>query len=143
MTASTSIGRIARFAAVGGLGFALDAGTTEILVAAGAGKLPARVAALAIAVLATFVLNRTITWQSNRAGSAMAAEGGRYAAVALAGAGVNWLVYAALVVALPDLRPALAVAAGSAAAMSFSYLGYARLVFAGTDQAARRPASAP
>lgn len=144
-TAAAGLPRLLRFAVVGAIGFLLDAGATELLVAAGAGKLPARVAALALAVAATFLMNRRMTWRSDRTGGALAAEGGRYAGVALTGSVLNWLIYAGLVMASPDLRPSLGVAAGSLVAMAFTYVGYGRLVFGrvGGDQAARRPASEP
>ena len=128
-TAAGSLRRLLLFGAVGTIGFLLDAGATELLVAAGMGKLTARVAALALAIAATFLMNRRMTWRSERTGGALAAEGGRYAGVALAGSALNWLVYAGLVTALPDLRPALGVAAGSLVAMVFTYVGYGRWVF--------------
>jgi putative flippase GtrA len=128
-TAAAGVPRLLRFGVVGVIGFLLDAGATEILVSAGMGKLTARVAALALAIGATFLMNRRLTWRSERTGGALAAEGGRYVGVALAGAALNWLVYAGLVTAFPDLRPALGVAAGSVVAMAFTYVGYGRWVF--------------
>lgn len=126
---TTLAGRLARFAAVGGLGFLVDAGLTEALVAAGAGPLPARVLSIAVAISTTYALNRSVTFRSAARGRAAVAEGGRYAAVALAASAVNWLVFAAVMTLAPATRPALAVAAASGVAMGVSYLGYAGLVF--------------
>lgn len=127
----SAAGRLLRFAAVGLAGFAVDAGLTELAIAAGAGPFVARVGAIAAAIATTWWLNRRLTWRSEARGLAAAGEGARYVAVALAGTAVNYGVYAVLLALLPDLRPALAVAAGSAAAMVVTFLGYQTLVFVG------------
>lgn len=128
--------RIGRFLLVGGTGFLVDAGLTELLVAAGLHPLAARAAAFALAVLVTYGLNRRFTFAAAR--PARAAEGGRYLAVNLAAMGVNYAVFAAVLAAVPGVRPFLAVACGSAVALAVSYAGYSRFVFSGprNDQAA-------
>ncbi len=122
--------RLTRFAVVGGIGFVVDAGLTEALVALGVSPLAARVAAIAAAILTTYLLNRSLTFRSDRRGAAAVGEGGRYVAVALAVAAANYAIYAAIVLAVPGVRPLLAVAVASGIAMVLSYLGYSRLVFA-------------
>lgn len=124
-----AIGRVLSFAVVGGIGFVVDAGTTEGLVFAGASPLEARVVAIAAAILTTFLLNRTMTFRSDRRGAAAVGEGGRYLVVALAVAAVNYAIYAALVIAFPGLRPVFAVVVATGFATVLSYLGYSRLVF--------------
>lgn len=123
--------RLSAFAGAGALGFLVDAGLTELLVLWGTGPLVARVIAVAAAMTTTFAMNRKVTWRSEAQGANLLAEAGRYLAVALSASAVNYAVYAALMLAFPGLRPFIAVAAGSAAAMVVSYLGFARLVFAG------------
>lgn len=121
--------RLVRFATVGGCGFIVDAGMTELLVHFGSGAYVARVVAIAAAIAVTYGLNRRLTWKSTARGRDAAAEIGRYLAVALSTAAVNYLIYAGLVLAMPGLRPALAVGIASGIAMVMSYLGYGRLVF--------------
>ncbi len=121
--------RLLRFAFVGGLGFLVDAGLTQGLVLAGTGPLTARVFGVGLAILATWLLNRTVTFASAPAGRGLFAEGGRYLAVALTGTAVNYLTFAAAITLVPALPAFLAVAAGSAVAMGVTYAGYARLVF--------------
>lgn len=136
------MGRLGRFVGVGFVGFSTDAGLTELLVGAGLGPLPARAIAYLAAVGLTYLLNRHVTFRPGHAASA--AEGGRYLVVNLVSAAVNTGCYAAALTLLPDLRPAAAVAIGSAVAMGVSYLGYSRLVFrpeTESDQAAWRLAS--
>lgn len=129
--------RIGRFLLVGGTGFLVDGGLTELLVAAGLHPLAARAAAFAVAVAVTYVLNRRFTFATD--GPARAVEGGRYLAVNLAAMTVNYAVFAAVLATLPEVRPVLAVACGSAVALVVSYAGYSRFVFGRertTDQAA-------
>ncbi|BBE73984.1 GtrA family protein [Oharaeibacter diazotrophicus] len=129
MTPADRFGRYARFLVVGGLGFAVDAGATELLVLAGLPALGARVAAIALAMTTTYLLNRRLTFRSDRRGAALLAEGGRYFAVAIGAAAFNYAVFALVLTIVPGIRPALAVAVASVAAMVLSYLGYSTLVF--------------
>lgn len=129
MTPADRLGRYARFLVVGGLGFAVDAVATELLVAAGLPALGARVAAIALAMATTYLLNRRLTFRSDRRGAALLAEGGRYFAVALGAAAFNYAVFALVLALAPGIRPGLAVAVASAAAMVLSYLGYSTVVF--------------
>lgn len=119
--------KLVRFLLVGAVGFLVDAGVLLALVGLGIGPLPARIVAIAVALSVTWLLNRSLTFGPS--GRSVVAEGGRYGGVGVATSLVSFGVYSLLVIALPWLPPVLALAAGSAAAMILSYLGYSRLVF--------------
>ena len=59
----------------------------------------------------------------------MAREGVRYGGVGVATSVVNYLVYSAILLALPAAPPLAALAVASLLAMGLSFLGYSRLVF--------------
>ena len=117
------------FIVVGSFGFMLDASTTEGLVAGGLHPFVARVAAVAVAVPATFLLNRRFTFPSRAKGQDRLMEFGRYIVANGAALGVNYGVFALIVAIAPATRPALAVAVGSLVAMIVSLVGYRRFVF--------------
>ncbi len=120
--------RIASFGIVGAIGFAVDALLLWILLAAFApDPFLARLGSMAVALAATWLLNRTLTFGASD--RPVAVEGARYGGIGVASGLVNYLVYSALLIVLPALHPLLALVAGSAAAMVFSYMGYSRLVF--------------
>ncbi len=56
-------------------------------------------------------------------------EGARYGGVGITTSIVNYLVYGGLLLAMPWMAPLLALVIASLVAMTFSYLGYSRLVF--------------
>ena len=58
-----------------------------------------------------------------------ATEGARYGGVGIATSIVNYLVYCAILFALPAMPPLAALAIASLVAMALSFLGYSRLVF--------------
>jgi putative flippase GtrA len=121
--------RLLGFATAGALGFAVDAGLTEALVALGVGPYAARVVAVAAAIAVTYAVNRGYTWKRHADAAPAAGRKARYLAVSLASTALNYAVYALAITANPALRPAIAVACGSAVAMVSNYLGYSRLVF--------------
>lgn len=125
--------RILRFLIVGSTGFIVDAGLTEALVLSGLSPLVARLFAFAVAIAVTYALNRVFTFadrrRSGRTHAMRLAESMRYVAVNLAAMSVNYAVFAAALTLVPELRPMLAVAAGSVVAMAVSYIGYSRYVF--------------
>jgi putative flippase GtrA len=118
------------FAAVGSLGFAVDAAILTALVnGLGAGPYAARLASFAVVVTLTWTLNRRLTFRAGRQG------GTRYALyVLLAGIGiaVNMGVYALCLAWLPwtGVYPAVAAAFGTLTAMSLNFLTARHLVFA-------------
>jgi len=120
--------RFLRFAIVGAIGFGVDAGGLALLLAeTPLGPFVSRVISIALAMVATWMLNRAFTFgPSDRS---VAEEGARYGAVAIAVAGFNWLLYSSLVILVPAIGPLGALVIASGAAMALSYLGYSRAVF--------------
>ncbi|MCF3642541.1 GtrA family protein [Rhizobium sp. TRM95111] len=120
--------RLLAFAVAGAIGFLVDAGMLALLLAATPlGPFLARIVAIATAMAVTWFVNRRVTF--GRSPHSLASEGARYGGVGLSSALLNYAVYSGLVLALPWLNPVLAVAAASAVAMVWSYLGYSRFVF--------------
>lgn len=117
--------RFLRFLLVGGLGFLIDAGITQGLVALGLHPALARLPALALAMAFTWLANRRFTYGVQTARSL--GEGGRYAMVALGMAMLNYLAYLLLV--RQGLWPALAVTIATAAQTVLSFHAYRVLVF--------------
>lgn len=126
--------QIPAFAAIGGLGFCVDAGLT-VLIATGFGVSPflARLPAVVAATVATFLLNRAFTFAGR---GFWLHEFGRYVVVAASGQLVNYAVYAAVLTALGMLglgpAPALiafAVGCGAGAAMFLTFLGFRFFAF--------------
>jgi putative flippase GtrA len=122
-----------RFGIVGAVGFAVDGGVLTLLVTLGGwGPITSRAISFPVAVVATWLLNRTFTFRSTaRTGAAAAQEYLRYFGVQLTGALVNVLVYAALVLHWPALGevPILPLAIASAVAMVVNFAGARLLVF--------------
>lgn len=116
------------FVLAGGVGFLADAaGLVLLLAATPLDPFLARLLSLAFALVLTWQVNRRFTFgPSHRAG---AVEGARYGGVGIATSLVNYIVYSAALMAMPDFPPICALAIGSAVAMALSYLGYSRLVF--------------
>jgi putative flippase GtrA len=112
----------ARFCAVGGLGFAVDAGVLLVLTAGlGIGPIAARIASVAAAVTATWTVHRIYTFRSRDPGRF--AEWRRFATVNGGGAAINFAVYWIVLALAPDVPPLLALASGSAVALGVNYLG--------------------
>jgi putative flippase GtrA len=120
--------RLASFVVVGGIGFVADAAALALLLRmTPVGPFAGRLLSIAFALVVTWLLNRSLTFgQSSRR---LAIEGARYGGIGLATSLVNYLVYAALLFALPQTLPLVALAVGSLVAMALSFLGYSRLVF--------------
>ncbi|PKR89508.1 hypothetical protein CXZ10_09030 [Pleomorphomonas diazotrophica] len=125
--------RLGGFALAGFSGFAVDAGLTEALAGLGISPYLGRVFAVAVAIAVTYTINRNLTWKERRV--PVPGRRARYFAVSLVSIAANYLVFAAALVALPGLRPVLAVAAGTGVGMVMNFVGYSRLVFK-NDQAA-------
>jgi putative flippase GtrA len=118
------------FCIAGTIGFLVDAGIVQALVAQGADPYLARLLSFLCALTATWAFNRRYTFgavRSDRAGR----EWLRYFIAMLGGFAVNYAVYAALVYSLPTIRqwPALGVAAGSIAGLVVNYLSSRFWVF--------------
>jgi putative flippase GtrA len=110
-----------------------DAGLLHVLLAnTQAGLYLGRVVSFVIAATATWALNRWYTFRSARGPRGSGArQWRRYVALTAVGAAINYGVYAACIAEWTLMRriPALAVAAGSLAALAFNYLTAKYLVF--------------
>jgi putative flippase GtrA len=120
--------RILRFVLVGGIGFVADAGMLALLLqATPLGPFAARLISVAFALAVTWLCNRTLTFQPSSRG--VLREGARYGGVGVTTSIVNYLIYSGLLLTMPWTPPLLALVIASLAAMTFSYLGYSKLVF--------------
>jgi len=117
-----------RFGMVGTVGFIVDGGVLQLLVWAGWGPIAARLVSFPAAVLATWLLNRTITFRDE--GPALRSLG-RYIVVSLGGAAVNFLVYTTLVLASSAMAalPIIPLAIASIIALAFNFLGSKHFAF--------------
>ena len=123
--------RFLRFTLVGAVGFVVDAGVLQALMSvAGWGPIEARAVALPLAILATWLLNRTITFPESHGGPALASLV-RYVAVSAVGASVNFMVYSLLVFAsqLMAALPIAPLAIASIIALIVNYLGSKHFAF--------------
>jgi putative flippase GtrA len=124
-----------RFCAVGAVGFAVDAGVLMALLALYPDALiGARLVSILVALTLTWALNRRHTFGSRD--PKMFVEWSRFAGVNGLGAILNFAVYSALLYTFPGTPPLAALAAGSALALAFNYLGSRRFVFAGRSSRA-------
>ena len=117
-----------RFCLVGGVGFLVDAGVLMALLALEAlGPVSARIVSILVALTATWILNRLLTFRSEDPRYLF--EWSRYALVNGVGALVNYGCYIACLLLIPGIAPLLALAIGSAVALIVNYLGSRHLVF--------------
>ncbi|AZO72534.1 MULTISPECIES: GtrA family protein [unclassified Mesorhizobium] len=122
------MGRLGRFVLAGGIGFVADAAALWLLLAVTPlGPLIARILSIGFALTVTWQINRHLTFAPSSRG--MAREGARYGGVGVATSIANYLIYCAMLFALPALPPLAALAVASLVAMALSFLGYSRLVF--------------
>jgi putative flippase GtrA len=112
------------FIVVGATGFCIDAFILHWLIHAGISPYAARLASIACAMTVTWLLNRNFSFGKSK--QHLANEYLSYAFVAFTAAALNYSVYASLV---GNLTPFAAMVAGSAVAMTISFVGYDRLVF--------------
>jgi putative flippase GtrA len=126
-------GRLLAFVFAGGIGFGVDMLGTLTLINFGLNPLLARAIAIAAALLATYAINRGVTFrrQASTTPRGTLYESARYGAVGLATSFLNWLVFAGTMALVTGIHPALALVISSAVAMVASYVGYARFAFRG------------
>jgi putative flippase GtrA len=117
------------FAAVGAVGFAVDAGLFLLLHSAGLPVLTARLLAFLPATLVTWWINRSAVFRPGARAGGLWSEYGRYLAVQSGGIAVNFAVFTAVVHLWPAAPALLALACGSGAAMAGNFLGARCLVF--------------
>lgn len=124
--------RVRNFATVGAIGFVIDAGILAALTH-GAGWSPwaARVPSFATAVLATWLLNRRLTFPG-RGLQRRSVEALGYGAIQACGSGINLLVFGLCLATVPRLAamPVIPFAVGSGVAMIFNYVALKRLLYA-------------
>jgi putative flippase GtrA len=122
--------RVAKFAVVGGVGFAIDAGVLTLAVRELSSVYTARAVSFACAVLVTWVLNRLYVFDPDKRAS-LAFEYGRYLATQIAGALTNLAVFVALVESIPRLAttPVVPLAIGAVLGAVVNYGGSALWVF--------------
>jgi putative flippase GtrA len=100
--------KLARFGIVGTIGFLVDGSVLWLLLeATPLGPFLARVIAIAVALVATWYLNRSFTFGASR--RSIAVEGFRYGSVGITSAMVNYLIYSGLLLSLPILQPLAAL----------------------------------
>ena len=123
--------QFALFCVSGGLAFLLDAGMTQGWVSlASLDPWSARALSFPVAVTATWLFNRSITFRVAASGS-LVAEWLRYVGTQLLGLSLNLAVYALIVsVSVTVARwPALAVGAGSIVGLFANFCGAKHVAF--------------
>jgi len=113
------------FVFVGGVGFIVDAGMTMVIGYVGVSYIAARVPAIVLAMMTTWLLNRRFTFSVRRKKSV--SEAARYATVSIVSAILNFLLYSWLV--KHGVWPPVAVAIATGCLMVFSFFGYRTLAF--------------
>ncbi|XOV82266.1 MAG: GtrA family protein [bacterium] len=117
---------LVRFAQVGGVAFALDAGLLWLLVyPLEVPPILARACSFLVTIAVTFVLNARYTF----AASVKDASKSRYVFIQCAGAAINFTMYSGLVLA-GVLGPLWALVVGSFLGSSHNFLMMRRFVFA-------------
>ena len=112
----------------GGLAFITDATLLTILVRVfSVSPFVARLFTISIAMVVSWLVNRTITFAETRPPSV--AEYLRFAAVSWSAQVVNYCVFAAVLLAMPGLEPIVALIMACLVSMFFSYNGYRLGVF--------------
>ena len=116
------------FVLAGGSAFVTDVGIFQLLQGwLGLNPLIARLLSISAAMVVSWLINRTVTFAMP--GPPRLAEFLRFAAVAWISSAVNYGVFAAILLARPDIWPVAAIVAATAVAMVVSYFGMKRGVF--------------
>lgn len=111
------IGQVVRFGVVGGLAAALDFGILSLIVHFGGSRYSARIVSVAVTLVFTWILNRTMTFAT--AAAPTWREFAHYTAVAIAGIVLNVAIYwAALGLGAPTWA-AFVLGTGIAAVFNF------------------------
>jgi putative flippase GtrA len=110
------------FLVSGGTAFVVDAAVLKLLTLGfGIHPIAARLGAIALAMVAGWLMHRTYTFEVKASPSL--AEFLRYAGIAWSASAVNYGVFVLVMLARPDLEPLVALVVSSFCAMAFSYLG--------------------
>jgi len=126
--------RLGSFVAVGAVGFAVDAGVL-LSLAPLLGPYGARLVSFAVAVTATWLLNRLVTF-SDRRSRRKFAEWGRYVSTQALGALTNLAIYAGSIAVVPAFADMLIIplAFGSAGGLIVNYCLAHWVAFPATDR---------
>ncbi|MEQ1616422.1 MAG: GtrA family protein [Hyphomicrobiaceae bacterium] len=101
----------------------VDAGILHLLTAGfGVSPFIARPFGIACAMVVSWAINRRVTFAV--AAKPSLAEFGKFAAASFAGQVINYLVFAAILLAYPAAHPTLAIVIASVVAMFVSYAGF-------------------
>lgn len=118
----------AGFVASGILAFSTDAAVLFLLTRLlGVDPFSARVVAIALAIIVAYFAHRRLTFKVSEAPTF--AQFLKFASVGAGVSVLNYLIYAALLLAFATITPLLALTIASAIAMVASYLGYRYGVF--------------
>jgi putative flippase GtrA len=119
-----------RFGMVGAAGFSIDAVILHGLVHAGLNYFTGRLASFSIAVVCTWLMNRSFTFRAPSAHGTFK-EAALYVGVQCAGGLANIGVYTAAILVLPVLKAWLLIplAMGSAAGLCLTFVGSKHLAF--------------
>lgn len=123
----------AGFVVSGATALAVDLGITSLLVR-GLGLSPfiARPPAIGVAIVVAWLCHRRLTFAVDTPPTF--AEFAKYAAVASSAAGLNYFIYAALLLAIPSLATEAALFAASVCSIMVSYAGMRFGVFTKADK---------
>ncbi|MEM6382796.1 MAG: GtrA family protein [Pseudomonadota bacterium] len=125
-------GRVSSFAIAGGSGFIIDVVVLYLLLTfTGLGPFTARIVSIACAMITNFLINRTFTFGAS--GRSIVDEGTRYSSVGMVGAGLNYVLYAGILIAVPGFSPFIATMLAVVSVAAFSYAAYSRFVFKKLD----------
>jgi putative flippase GtrA len=122
--------RFLKFLIVGGAGFAVDAGVLTFALGHVTSSIyVARALSFSLAVLATWLLNRTFVFAASESG--IAVEYARYFTIQVVAALTNLAIFVALIEAIPALSPTPVVplAVGAILGALVNYAGSAWWVF--------------
>jgi putative flippase GtrA len=122
--------RATRFAVAGAIGFVVDAGILIVLVWLGGEPRVVRVLSIAVAITATWYVNRRLTF-ADRVAAPTWMEYARYVVASLLGAIINYAVFAMLITFGEPFRsyPVLALTIATVVAMAVNFWSYFAVVF--------------
>ncbi len=117
-----------QFALIGVSGFLVDAAILKLLLfASPLDAYSARIIAIALAMIVTWTLNRTLTFGPS--GRTIVQEAARYGGVGISGSVLNYAIYAAAIFTFPQMNVFIALVFASGTVMAFSWMGYSKFVF--------------
>lgn len=118
------------FGVAGTIGFVVDA-TTLVVAREWLGVYAARLLSFVVAVTATWLLNRSVTFKERAAGVGIVQEYARYFGLMIAGGLVNYATYSLLVWKFNQgpLWLVVYVGAGSIAGLLVNYLSASKLLY--------------